>query len=189
MSKFYIPGPAPIFIGVGISPSITGYFLGYSESGVQVLLSPLTEDIAADYAGAMPADVAMLGEEARISFTLARYSEAILNILSSFLNAKAIGSASANQLGSVYVQEGNSLQVWVESPYQVKTDLTDMIPGFFFPAVYVTDTIDQPLSIRVKKPNVSFRAIPTFAPSTPGGGLNTYILYTTVKPSWVPSIS
>jgi hypothetical protein len=197
LSQFYVPGPALVYTATAVGstvPSPLWQFLGFSEAGVQIITSPIQEDISADYAAMMPADVAFLGEEFSASLTLARYNESVLqNIMQWTLN-KGLGGATAQYyLGTLMQTESGGYGLFIDSPYRNKTSPDgikhysgDMIPCFHAPVAYATDNIDHPISIRVKKPNVRFRGIPSFisagSPPTPYSG---YTLWDTVVPSGI----
>jgi hypothetical protein len=184
-TQFWVPGPAWIYVGpfgVVDPTGSSGYqFLGSSESGVQILLSPVNQDVTADYAAGMPADVAFLGEELSATTTLARYSESLLQQIMTWFPSTGVvkppgGSptSGAPVLGLLYLAQGATFTLIVTSAYanlnyfSAASSGGPMIPGFRALACYAASQIDQPLSIRVKKPTVTFRALPTWATSLLG---------------------
>src|SRR5262249_20875918 len=47
-------------------------------------------------------------------------------------------------------------------PYGSKAEFADMIKTFYFYNTYVSDRLSQPLSVRRKAPEITWRAIPAF---------------------------
>ena len=182
-SQFYVSGPATVWAGIG-----AGYayeFFGFTETGLTVEIVSLQEDIQVDYAGMMPGDVAQLGQEANISGTFTRYDEAVSQKLASFFGPNGVPGAGLNySVGTLMVTEGAAYPLLIQSPYYFKSQYGSMVPGFAFPASYLSNPHRTILSVRRKAPELQWRAIPTFgtyvgttfSPGSPP--FNGYLLYT-----------
>jgi hypothetical protein len=205
MSRIYVSGPAYVWTGTGTS--FAWQYFGFTERGLTVTLSGIYEDVPVDYAGAMPADVSMLGQEAVAGGTFSRYNESVLQTIMSFgavqplnLNIPGLGAdfnavlngQAQSSVGTLMASEGGAYPLLLFSPYSFKSEFGDMIPGFWFYNAYVPERIPQVLSVRHKAPEISWRSIPIFGAVTgsppnqvftAGAPYSAYQLYTTTMPS------
>jgi len=184
MSQFWVAGPAYIFTGTGSNSALE--FLGFTEEGLRVVVNGLFEDVRADYAGNMPADVSMLGQEARISGVLVRYNEDILDKIISFISGATPGEGATNSVGTLLMTEGGAYPLAINSPYQSKTVYAALPAWYVFPFSYLVDNVEFNLSTRRKALNVTWRAIPDFANTAPYP-YGQYALYNNTTPSPVPA--
>jgi len=200
MSTIYVPGPAYIWPGVGTNRAFV--FLGFTERGLNISFSGVYEDVNVDYAGNMPADIAMLGQRATISGEFTRYNEDVANACSAFLWGMLPGVGSTNSMGSLMTIEEGSYPLIVYCPYAIKqvTDvrlssqpnppqqqrLVNMNALYHFPSVYLAENFEVTLSVKRKAPRMSWNAIgvfgaftdpTTFKPGEPP--FNAYRLYAT----------
>jgi hypothetical protein len=211
MSKIYIPGPAYVWIGTGVPYLTAGVytqgssasqyeFFGFTERGLRISVTPQTEDVAVDYAGNMPADVAMLGVEAGMAGAFTRYNEFLLrNLMASLNNVQALFGPQQS-VGTLFQSEppyhdsqGNipsgigaaGPPLLVYSPYSFKAEFNlipntstyDMIHTIRFYSAYVNAELPQMWSVRRKAPEVTWRAIPifgTYSGSYPSGSFVPY---------------
>ncbi len=184
MSQIYVSGPAFVWVGVAVENIASPYdpgdygFFGFTERGLSVEMRPLTEDVKVDYAGEMPADVSLLGIDARIKGTFTRYNESVLRNLMSSLNGVEAGFGPRGAVGTLMQSEkpffgatrmaGPPLLIY--SSYGFKAELNNgsegMIKAFRFYSAYVSEPLPQVLSTRRKAPEISWRAIPAFGHAT-----------------------
>lgn len=187
MSQIYVSGPAFVWVGVGVTsvaeiynPDHYGFF-GFTERGLSVEMRPLTEDVKVDYAGEMPADVALLGIDARIKGTFTRYNESILHNLMSSLNGVRAGFGPRGAVGTLMQSEkpffgatvmaGPPLLIYSSYGFKAEMNVSGqaMIKTFRFYSAYVSEPLPQTLNVHRKAPEVSWRAIPTFGHTTHDG--------------------
>jgi hypothetical protein len=183
-SKQYVPGPAQVYANVAAGN--TWAFLGLSMDDVRVSTSVLHESVQADYAGGMPADQQMMGEEIYVSFRLSRYVEEILTLCSTRLNntySSGPGSGLSGALGALMGAQGNCYSLAIVSTYAAEAAFSDMVPGIFIPKAYMANALDVGLSTKVKNPSVVFSGLATF-------GLDgSYSLFSYTVPSDLPGVS
>lgn len=207
-TQFYVAGPAYVFGGVGANQAPV--FVGFTERGLTITRSGRYEDVNVDYAGLMPGDVSMLGQEARISGDFTRYNELALETMASFLAFNSFtGMGNNNSLGSLLTLEQGSYPLSIISPYATKTQfsgggspalggsVTGEIQAYYFPSAYLVDQYEVTLSVRRKAPRLSWRAIPVFGNFDGGvfnqgsAPFNAYSLYTEdinlMPTAWTPT--
>jgi hypothetical protein len=184
-TQFYVSGPCYSWVGLG--PTNAYLFLGYSEAGVTVRLTQMTEDINVDYAGVMPGDVSLLGEDWRSAGTFTRYDETVMQKVMSFKGPNGIaGFGSNNILGSLMNLEGLSFPLLLYSPYSFKNQYASSVPGFNISNAIFDDTSERTNSIRRTAPTCNFRALPVFGTTTGSSfqpnvaPFNGYDLYSTL---------
>jgi hypothetical protein len=172
-TQFYVPGPSQLYVGdVSNSGALNYLFLGYCDGPVEVSLVGLMQDVNADYAGQMPADVQFMGEVAFINGTLSRYNEEVLQNMMVRAGTLDYQSQVANDTGLPYMTSWGvvgSLMVWegwafpfvIKCPYAIKTSQSPRIPlGYTFYQTFLHENFMMPLSSRVKQPRFIMRAIP-----------------------------
>ena len=173
ITTFYVSGPANVWTGTtsynwaGSPPGPTAWnYIGYTQRGMQIEITPHFEDVAVDYAGGVPGDIQMLGAEARGSGIFTRYNEPLVQNLASFLNkATPTPGELANQdIGSLLKTEGYLYPILIYSPYGIKAAYSmagsAMVPGFLFYSGYLVNPYSVNLSIRPKTPTLGFRGFP-----------------------------
>lgn len=184
MSQFFVTGPAYTWANIkvptpGGSGSLTWNFIGFSEAGLTIEFTPTYEDIQVDYAGSMPGDATLLGQEARISGTFTRYNEPVVNQLASFNSgsnfASIVGTFGNNQVGGLVNLEGIGYPLMTYFPYSTKdvfgasfSQQPYMIPGYYFYSAYIVDPVRAVYSIRRKAPELAWRVIPQFGTFSSG---------------------
>lgn len=186
MSQGFVPGPCQVFVGTGTSKAWE--FLGLSEDGVQLQLLSSFEDIYNDAGGPMvPIDVQWMGEQAYMSMTMNKYNESVLQKCAARRVGTGIvpGACEVNGLGSLMIAEGFAYPILLLFPYRAKTFQNNVIvPCYNFSAGWLQDDFSIPLSVRLKRPRVIFRAIPLWDTLT-----LQYVLYTNVLPDPLPSVN
>ena len=197
MSQFYVSGPAETWISPPNTAltSSNALYVGFSRNGISVRITPNFEDIEVDYAGNVPGDVAFMGEEAAISGEFARYNETVVNTMLQYLpgSSQPAGTGINGAIGSLIFTEGYAYQLLVYSPYNFKNTYSGtMVPGFLFSTAYLANPYEVTLSIRTKKPQLGWRAIPSFGTIDAstyqvGTPYNAFQLYSTVMPSPMPT--
>lgn len=190
-TKFYVPGPAQIFVGTGASNAYQ--CLGWSEDGVDIEGGGLMTPVKADYAGDMPADKLLSGQEIMARMTLSRFDATVLASVLAIGYGDGMGVGAANSVGRLVVAEGLAYPLLVYNPYVTKTEFSDMIPGFIFLRTLLTDKFNVRLNTKAMAPRLQFDAIPVFG--TLNGSTftantapyNAYQLWTDVMPSPLPT--
>ncbi len=182
MSTIYVAGPAYIWVGVDINPNSQNparpyAFFGFTERGLTISRSGLYEDVNVDYAGNSPADVSMLGQEARITGDFTRYNENVAELCASFFLGTAANGIGPNfSIGTLLTLENSSYPMIIYCPYaekvtahgnvppvlQNQTRLANMIAIYAFPSVYMADQYEVTMSVKRKAPRVTWKAIPVF---------------------------
>lgn len=157
-------------------------------------LTQMTEDIQVDYAGLMPGDVSLLGEDLRTSGTFTRYDDAVMQKVLSFKGPGGVAGAGYNNVvGSLMNLEGLTFPLLLYSPYSFKSQYGSMVPGWNVGAAIYDDTSERTLSVRRTAPTASFRALPVFGTwnsNTFQPGIqpfNGYSLYSNLMPNPLPS--
>jgi hypothetical protein len=172
-TKIYVTGPALIYVGTGTSGAYN--FLGFSEQEFPIVLSGEWDEVMADLSGPrLPLDIQFMGEQAYMSFTLTKYSQAVLNGIRTRIPNGTIGQIATNQLGSLMISEGLAFKTCIVQPYQSKTAFSDLPPCYEFLASWMSDQHEVPISVRAHRPRVTIRAIPVWNTSN-----LTYVLYDT----------
>ena len=172
-TQLYVSGPAVTWIGTtnfwGNGGDYADYndweFFGFSQRGWTITFTPMIEPLEADYAGNMPADLAVLGYEARISGTLARFNDRTAQKVASFGTGE-YGFMTNTLLGTLMQQEQFTYPVLIQCPYGAKPVFhlpgQELVGGFLFYSVVLDQPYEFLASIRHKTPSVSWRAVPMF---------------------------
>jgi hypothetical protein len=169
--SFYVGGPTFWYVGTSNDLSNPMEYLGVCEGDTRIAFSVAEEEVRTDLGGPMiPHDVQFMGTSASIAGTLARYDEVVFKKIASFLPNQLHG-ISGNQtpgfippqaLGALYQLEQNAIDFVLNCPYNTKTVFTNMIKLYHFPLAWMTATHDVSISTRVKKIQVTMRAINKF---------------------------
>lgn len=193
-SQGFVPGPAQVFISQTTTityspPAITGgtwTFVGYSENGVETRFRSVFEDVYSDPMGpAIPLDQQWMGEDAWTSMILNKYDEAVLGTLMKRRVGSSVvqGAIEANGLGGLMIAQGYIFSLLVLAPYNVLAFQSASIkPCYLFAASYLADEASVPTSIRLKRPQVTFRSVPVMNTTTLQA-----VLYTNTVPSPTPT--
>lgn len=180
-SQLFTPGPQFIFTGTGSAGAYE--FLGYTESEVMLSLSGAYEDVFADYGGPrVPVDAQYMNEQASVSMTLLRYDEAVYNHCAARIVGGTAGTAGTNSIGSLMGAQSLAYKLFVYAPYSTETFFSTMNKGYVFGFAWLTDNIDIPLGVRVKRPRLTFRCLPNWTVSTLSS-----VTYSNVLPSPLPT--
>jgi hypothetical protein len=191
-TQFYVPGPSQIWLGLG--PSVGWIFLGFTEAGLTVSLPPQYEDVEVDYAGKSPGAIGIMGVSGQCSGVLSRYDESVITQAATYFGANGIAGGIPNGgIGSLVYEEGISYPLLVNCPYGAKGVYGSMVPGFWFYNTFLGEGYEALLSIRPKKPRVSWRCEPvwghwsgnTFTAGQPP--FDGAAIYTNVLPNPLPS--
>lgn len=156
MSQTYVPGPAEIYINLVANASTGWLFLGYSESGVRINWIRHYEDVMTDKAGPkQPADKQFMGMGALVSVDLKNFTHTNLNYVRRAIKGRSWGSMNAGDLGSLMIQQDNTIQVCIRQPYANasvwggNTPFADMPEAYrFYHAVLIDDS--EPVSVKAK---------------------------------------
>lgn len=187
-----VSGPTAWYVGTGSAGALQ--FLGYCEGEANIALEGEFEDVFADFGGGrVPIDSTYQGEQAYISGTFSYYDEAVMELLlkrtAHVAHTNSPGTVPHGTIGTLMISEGAAVQLVITSPYASKTVMTSqgLVPGYNFSAAWIPSSVSVGLSTSVKKPRVSFRAIPRW---TTSGSPLVYggVLYTHTIPS-LPAIS
>jgi hypothetical protein len=199
-TQFYVSGPA--FVWLGIGESNAWEFFGFTESGLTVRITGHFEDIPVDFAGMMPGDVSMLGQDWYCTGVFKKYYEPVGQQAVAFLNNATDGAAYTNTpgfgqnntVGSLMNSEGHAYPLLVYSPYSFKPEFSgSMVPGFTVGSAYLVDPYEVGLNVRAKGPTFAWRAIPVFGTGssvsdfTAGAPYNSYQLYSPTVPGTLPA--
>jgi hypothetical protein len=158
-TQLWVPGPAQIAVGTGALG--VAEFLGYSEDGIRAAMNARFEDVHTDNVGPGEADdVQTFGQGTIISLTLTRFDAAVFNKLMTRKGTGTPGTIDAGDIGALMRHEGRSIVLWIRAPYSTKDEFAGMVAGYRFPTAWVNDSIDLPMSVRVQRPRITFRAIP-----------------------------
>jgi hypothetical protein len=164
-------------------------FFGFTERGLTISRAGHFEDVNVDYAGSMPADVSMLGQNARISGDFTQYNEQVAEANASFVFGAVGGAGPNNSVGTLMTLEEGSIPLVIYAPYGAKDEFGTMVSLFYFPSTYLVDNYEFQISVRRKAPRVSWRAIPIFGSYVSNvfqAGLhpyNAYVIYQTTPPT------
>jgi hypothetical protein len=193
-TKFYVPGPCAILIGTGASYAFEQ--LGWSQSGVDLDLEGKFQDVEADYAGGVAADVLWMGEEGTARFNLSKFTEAIYKKLAArtpsatSITAGAVPGAipAATQgagMATLMAGEGAAVPLLLLCPYSsAKSGMSDMIPCYTFSLAFPTNNLGVQLGAKVKYPSVNMRMINQF-----NSGTGASLLYTYILPGSLPTLT
>jgi hypothetical protein len=200
--SLYVTGP--VFVSTGTATGNGLVYFGTYEGECQVNLALAEEDVRIDLSGpAIPFDVQMMGEVATISGVMTRIDDAeFQKHLSRFPNFTGIGMTGKlpdntttdtrvagalpfQGLGSLYVTEGNSVPLNLYFPYNTKTVFNGggtpsaMISSMNFPVAWMTGAVPISAGTRVRRQQITFRAIPQFTVNQKG---SAYYLWTQTAP-------
>lgn len=139
MASPYVPGPAPIFVGLGGSAGQPA-FLGFSERGVHIDINPMYSDYIVDLGGAVPLDKSYQGATATVSFDLTRWNEDVLAAMDDFSGSLAGSSRGVDvpgEIGTLMSYEGAAYTLWIVFPYSNFPAYADMPAGYRFPKAFI----------------------------------------------------
>jgi hypothetical protein len=145
-------------------------FLGVVEGDTEVVITYHQEPIRTDVSGPMAMhDLQIMGQEATVGGLFSCYDEKILKkLISAFPSKLGIpqaqipGFTPSQGLGSLMVEEQNSIRYLVYCPYNTKSVFAGndaMIKAFNFPTAWPTGAARIATGTRYKRNQISIQAI------------------------------
>ena len=159
MATPFVPGAAPIWLG---GAGLDTFFLGWSERGVSLDLTPNWRPYYCDLGGDEPMDFSYQGQGATISFTLVRWNPTALAVIEDYVGSftgTAPGVDVAGEIGTLMDYENLALSLWVGFPYAARVAYSNNMLGYhFFRVIPVRESLPERGS-RPAKVNMTLRAV------------------------------
>lgn len=138
MSQPHVPGPCPIYVGLGGGGS--PLFLGFSERGVNIDLNASFSPYVVDISGSTPLDQCYQGEGASISFDLTNWNEPVLSLMQDIagnIPGSVRGLDVFGEVGTLMGYELAAFTCWFPFPYALKPAYALSVSGYRFPLCYI----------------------------------------------------
>lgn len=159
----FVPGPAPIWVASQTrgNQKPRPEFLGFSERGVNLALTPSYSPYHVDVAGGTALDYSYQGQSASISVDLTRWRPSTLAKIEDYVG-KSLGRAGfdfGGEIGALMVHEGLALTMWVLFPYAAKAAYAGNPGGYrFFNVVLESESLPE-RGARPARVHLNFRAL------------------------------
>lgn len=167
MAQVYCTGPALFY--VQFPGESTPKFLGTAEREPSIDIRPAFSPVLNDLGGQrVPFDMIYDGEEAFVSGLINRFNESVYAQLAARPAhlAGRRGNNISGEIGTLMVQEGKAVTLWVQFPYVAKAAMLGglMPAGYRFRAAYLEgpDAL-RPLGTTARKIGMMFHAIRIFS--------------------------
>ncbi len=146
--------------------------MGWAEDLVHVSLDGYFQDVPVDFAAMTPVDVQMMGEDARISFVLTVWNEAVYAAIAARFNGAVRGAVTSLVVGSLLGLQGGAFRTLFYAPYAQFNQFATMPVAYNFPLAYLEGPTELELGTRFKKVRCTMRAFPQWNQTN-----YTYTLY------------
>lgn len=138
MAQPFVPGPAPLWVGLGSSEA--PIFLGFTERGVDLDVNPQYAPYLTDLGGGVMTDACYQGALAQISFDLTRWNEETFALMADhagIVPGSVRGTDLPGEIGTLMAFENAAFPVWCPFPYVAKAAYASMPAGYRFPKCYI----------------------------------------------------
>ncbi len=164
-------GPAWILVGTPVTDSlgsgitaVSPIFLGSTKETPRYRKEANFEPVMNDIGGREPMDDSYQGRSAMIELLLNKWDNNIALALDNVnLNSAPPGIDLFGDVGTLVIQEGKFIPVWLLFPYGAssifpKASMNDLPPGYFFPACHLETNVGDQLGTKPYQLQLVFKA-------------------------------